>query len=92
MFTAIDRETKLLFCFHVGRRSAEDANLVAEKMALCCNDTIRPHVSTDGYNPYHTAIPSAFGFNVDHGMLIKQYGGMRPAEHVGLQRPWIRPG
>jgi transposase-like protein/IS1 family transposase len=73
-FTAIDRDTKLLFCFHVGRRSAEEASLFADKLALCCSDSIRPHVSTDGYNPYHTAIPSAFGHNnVDHGMLIKQY-------------------
>jgi transposase-like protein/IS1 family transposase len=73
VFTAIDRETKLLFCFHVGRRSAEDANLFANKLALCIADSLRPHISTDGYNPYHTAIPAAFGFNVDHGMLIKQY-------------------
>jgi transposase-like protein/IS1 family transposase len=73
IFTAIDRNTKLLFCFHVGRRSGEDAALFADKLALCCSDSIRPHVSTDGYTPYHTAIPSAFGNNVDHGMLIKQY-------------------
>jgi hypothetical protein len=63
----------LLFCFHVGRRTGEDAALFADKLAMCCSDAIRPHVSTDGYNPYHTAIPSAFGHNVDHGMLIKQF-------------------
>jgi transposase-like protein/IS1 family transposase len=74
IFTAIDRATKLLFCFHVGRRSGEDAALFADKLGLCVSDTIRPHVSTDGFNPYHTAIPAAFGHNVDHGMLIKQYG------------------
>jgi IS1 family transposase len=73
VFTAIEGNTKLLFCFHVGRRSGEDAALFADKLAMCCSDSIRPHVSTDGYNPYHTAIPAAFGHNVDHGMLIKQY-------------------
>ena len=73
-FTAIDRNTKLLFCFHVGRRTPEDANLFADKLAMCCQDGLRPHVSTDGFNPYHTAIPAAFDFNVDHGMLIKQFG------------------
>jgi transposase-like protein len=56
-FTAIDRNTKLLFCFHVGRRTAEDANLFADKPALCVSDAIRPHVSTDGFNLYHTTIP-----------------------------------
>jgi len=74
IFTAIDRATKLLFCFHVGRRDADNANLFADKLGLCIADRHRPHVSTDGFNPYHTAIPAAFGHNVDHGMLIKQYG------------------
>jgi IS1 family transposase len=73
-FTAIDRQTKLLFCFHVGRRNAENATLFADKLGLCIADQHRPHVSTDGFNPYHTAIPAAFGHAVDHGMLIKQYG------------------
>jgi len=73
IFTAIERNTKLLFCFHVGRRTAEDAMIFADKLALCVVDGSRPHVSTDGFNPYHTAIPQAFGFNVDHGMLIKQF-------------------
>jgi transposase-like protein/IS1 family transposase len=73
-FTAIDRTTKLLFCFHVGRRDAENATLFADKLSLCIADQHRPHVSTDAFNPYHTAIPAAFGHAVDHGMLIKQYG------------------
>jgi IS1 family transposase len=73
-YTALDRETKLLFCFHVGRRDAENATLFADKLGLCVSDQHRPHVSTDGFNPYHTAIPAAFGHAVDHGMLIKQYG------------------
>jgi len=70
-FTAIDRQTKLLFCFHVGRRDAENAALFADKLGLCIADQHRPHVSTDGFNPYHTAIPAAFGHAVDHGMLIR---------------------
>jgi transposase-like protein/IS1 family transposase len=72
-YTAIDRESKLLFCFHIGRRDAENAALFADKLALCIADEHRPHVATDGFSPYHTAIPSAFGHNVDHGMLVKQY-------------------
>jgi transposase-like protein/IS1 family transposase len=73
-FTALDRASKLLLCFHVGRRTAEDANTFSHKLAACVSDSIRPHVSTDGFKPYHTAIPEAFGYGVDHGMLIKQYG------------------
>lgn len=73
VFTAIDRYSKLLVCFHVGRRTAEDAVRFSEKLAACVG-TDRPHVSTDGFKPYHTTIPDAFGHNVDHGMLVKQYG------------------
>ena len=51
IFTAIERNTKLLFCFHVGRRSAADAALFADKLAMCVSDSLRPHVSTDGFNP-----------------------------------------
>jgi hypothetical protein len=40
---------------------------------LCIADEHRPHVATDGFTPYHNAIPAAFGHNVDHGMLVKQY-------------------
>jgi transposase-like protein/IS1 family transposase len=72
-FTAIERTTKILFCFHIGRRDAENAALFADKLTLCVADDHRPHVSTDGFTPYHNTIPAAFGHNVDHGMLVKQY-------------------
>jgi transposase-like protein/IS1 family transposase len=79
-YTALDRETKLLFCFHVGRRDAGNATLFADKLALCVSDQHRPHVSTDGFRPYHVAIPAAFNHAVDHGMLIKQYGSPSKSE------------
>ncbi len=42
-FNAIDRQTKLLFCFHIGRRDAENATLFADKLlALCIADQHRP--------------------------------------------------
>jgi len=94
-FTAIDRESKLLFCFHIGRRDAENAALFAEKLALCIADDHRPHVSSDGFTPYHTAIPAAFGHGkVDHGMMVKQFAspsvkGQRqysPATIIGVKR------
>jgi IS1 family transposase len=81
VFTAIDRYSKLLVCYHVGRRTAEDAVVFSQKLAACIASDGRPHVSTDGFKPYHTAIPEAFGYgNVDHGMLIKQYGSPSQSE------------
>ena len=49
--------------------------MFADKLAQCCSNSIHPHVSADGYNPYQTAIPAAFAHRVDHGMLIKRFGG-----------------
>lgn len=64
----------MLACFHVGKRSGDDANQFAEKLARCFMPGHRPHVSTDGFRPYCVAIPAAFGHNVDHGMVIKEFG------------------
>ena len=74
VFTAIDRETKLLICYHVGKRDSEHALEFTSKLGNCIADTHRPHISTDGYTPYKIAIPAAFGHAVDHGMVIKEFG------------------
>jgi hypothetical protein len=56
------------------RSLSVDANLFANKLALCVSDSLRPRFSTDAYNSYRTALAQAFGRSVDHGMLVKQYG------------------
>jgi transposase-like protein/IS1 family transposase len=89
VFTAIDRESKLLICFHVGRRSGEDAEKFAAKLAACINEDVRPHVSTDGFKPYHTTIPDAFDYEVDHGMVIKQFGNASDADQRRYSPPRI---
>ena len=73
-YTAVDRETKLLACFHVGKRSSDDTNHFAEKLAACFAAGHRPQISTDGFSPYRVAIPAAFGHAVDHGVVVKQFG------------------
>ena len=37
-------------------------------------------VSTDGYRPYYVAIPDAFGHQVDHGILIKEFVSPPPED------------
>ena len=68
----------LFFAFTSVARAQEDAALFADKLTQCCSNSIHPHVSADGYNPYQTAIPAAFAHRVDHGMLIKRFGGPWP--------------
>jgi IS1 family transposase/transposase-like protein len=76
VFTAVDRDTKLLLCYHVGKRCPEDTNRFARKLSSVVKG--RTSVSTDGYTPYKTAIPAAFANGVDHGMVIKQFGNAEP--------------
>ena len=87
VFTAIDRSTKLLVAFHVGKRTAEDANLFAQKLAMTVSG--RPHVSTDGYSPYRVAIPDTFGYDVNHGMVVKNFSNPTTAERRRYSPPAI---
>lgn len=73
VFTAIERTSKLLICYHIGRRSSDDADMFAHKLAGKIA-TERPHISTDGYTPYRFSIPDAFKYNVDHGVVVKSFG------------------
>lgn len=77
-WVAIDADTKLVPCWHVGRRDAiaayEFINDLAGRLAN------RVQLSTDGHKPYLEAIESAFGCDIDYAMLIKIYG--KPQEEI----------
>ena len=89
VFTAIDRNTKLLITFHVGKRCAEDAARFADKLASVVKG--RPHVSTDGFTPYKVVIPMSFDHNVDHGMVIKHFNA-EPSEGRSRYSPPVVVG
>ena len=71
-FTAIERSTKVIIAWHLGKRSAEDTWLFAEKLYRATNG--RFQLTTDGFTPYRTAIPFTFGHRVDFAQLVKVYG------------------
>lgn len=71
-FTAIERSTKMIMAWHLGKRSPEDTRLFAEKLSDATNG--RFQLTTDGFTPYRTAIPSEFGTRVDFAQLVKVYG------------------
>lgn len=76
-FLGIERGTKLLLAHHVGRRTAQDANRFAAKLATAVKvdgDT-RPQVSTDGLEHYIGAFEKHFGGSIDFAQLIKSYSG-----------------
>lgn len=70
-FTAIERDTKLMVAWHLGKRSPEDTQAFARKLQDATNG--RFQLSTDGFTPYRTTMPAVFGARIDFAQLIKEY-------------------
>ena len=70
-WTAICADTKLVPCWHLGRRDGCAARAfmldVARRMAG------RIQLTSDGHAPYLGAVEAAFGGAVDYAMLVKMY-------------------
>jgi transposase-like protein/IS1 family transposase len=91
-FVAIERDSKLVINFALGRRDTATTQLFIEGL----RDAIAPgqfQISTDGFGPYVPAIDDTLGHRVDFGQIIKTYGsdpeGQRrysPAEVVDITR------
>jgi transposase-like protein/IS1 family transposase len=71
-FTAIERHSKLLVAWHMGRRTEEHTSLFIAKLARATDGHF--HVSSDGWRSYPQAIKRQLGHRVDHGVMQKIYG------------------
>ena len=88
-FTAIERHTKLILTWHVGKRTPTDTAIFADNLYFATQGKFQ--LTTDGYTPYRTTIPAIFnGRSIAFATLVKVYGeseeGSRrysPAEIVG---------
>ena len=70
-FVALDADTELVPCFHVGRRTAADtAIFINDLRSRVIN---RPQITTDAFAPYYDAIMQAFGNGCDYAQLIKVF-------------------
>jgi IS1 family transposase len=94
-WTAICSDTKLIPCWHIGRRDADAAATFMEDLASRLANRVQ--LTADGLNAYLGAVEGAFGWNgVDYAMLVKLYGqgpeGQRrysPPEIVGTEKNWV---
>jgi IS1 family transposase len=69
-FTGIERNSKLILAWHVGRREATEAHEFVDKLRYAT--TGRFQVTTDGFKPYRRAIPNGLT-GVDFAVLVKTY-------------------
>ena len=91
-FVAIERNTKLILNFALGRRDQATTDAFIEGLRLATAPR-QFQISTDGFRPYITAIEDALEDRVDYGMLVKQYSEAptdekrySPAQCTGCKR------
>ena len=92
---AIDSETKLVPCFHVGNRDATDAYLFINDLAGRLASRVQ--LTSDGLKAYVQAVEDAFGCDIDYAQLIKLYGDTgsagvvrySPAKYEGSKKTTI---
>lgn len=80
-FLALDSVTKLLLAFEVGKRDqAHTDRFITDLRARL---TVVPHITTDGFSPYESAIASSFAGVADYGVVVKNYrvGSSRGPDH-----------
>ena len=84
-FIGIERTTKLVVAWHLGKRSHDDTVSFAHKLSHATSGHFQ--MTTDGFAPYRKVIPDTFGSRVDFSQLIKVYG----KEGVEEQRRYSPP-
>lgn len=71
-WTAIDADSKLVPCWHVGTRDADAAGaFIADLSDRLAH---RVQLTTDGHGAYLSAVADSFNGHVDYSMLVKLYG------------------
>lgn len=71
-FTAIDRDTKLILAWHLGKRSPQDTQIFVDKIYHATSTPFQ--LTTDGFKSYPNAVKEGLGERADYAQLIKLYG------------------
>jgi IS1 family transposase len=79
-FVAIERHTKLVLNFALGRRNQATTDIFIEglRTATASQDF---QITTDGFTPYRSAIDNTLSDRVDFAQLIKVYQASPEGEH-----------
>lgn len=85
-FVAIERNTKLVLAWHLGRRTSGDTEQFTEKLYNATSG--RFQLTTDGFAAYPDAVTYSLGTRVDFAQLIKIY---EQPEQGGGERRYSPP-
>lgn len=78
-FVAIERHTKLVLAFELGRRDRISTEDFVSKLRLATGGA-RYQLTTDGFQPYVNAIDTGLMDRVDFAQLVKVYASPREGE------------
>ena len=78
-FVALDSTTKLVVSYLAGKRDQATTDAFIED--LRARLSVAPHFSTDGWQPYISAVAEHFRGSIDYGMVVKQYGYAKSPDH-----------
>lgn len=78
-FVAMERNTKLVLAFHLGRRSRTSTEAFMNKLRYATSND-RFQLTTDGFHAYPSAVGLTLADRVDYAKLIKVYGAPRDGE------------
>jgi transposase-like protein/IS1 family transposase len=84
-FIGLERHTKLVLAWHLGRRNSWDTHDFMEKLSAATDG--RFQLTTDGLNTYPDSVEYNFGARVDYAQLVKEFG----AEGGDEQRRYAPP-
>jgi IS1 family transposase len=77
-YVAIERQTKLVLAWHLGKRTTEDTEDFIEKLNRATSGFFQ--LTTDGFEAYPEAISLSLGTRVDYAQLIKTYRAAHPSQ------------
>ena len=79
-FVAIERNSKLVINFALGRRNQATTDVFVEGLRDAIQPTGNFQITTDGFAPYKSAISTTLGHRVDFAQLIKVYRSPQEGE------------
>ena len=71
-YIGIERHSKLVLAWHLGKRNTWDAHDFIVKLSNATAGDFQ--LSTDGFNGYPNAVEFAFGARVDYAQVVKEFG------------------
>jgi IS1 family transposase len=78
-FVGIERNTKLILAYHLGKRDAVSTDTFIGKLAYATSQD-RYQLTSDGFKPYVKAVKTFLHGRVDFAQLVKVYGAPRDGE------------